>query len=225
MKWIEDYQLFLFDFDGLLVNTEELHLAAYQQMCKQRGFSLSWDLNRFSKAAHHSSEGLREQIYAELPGLYAMEPDWTILYAERKEAYLDLLNKGKISLMPGVSNLLTALEKANIRRCVVTHSALDSINLIKKQLPILDTIPCWITRENYTMPKPDPECYLAAIRKYSLSGDRIIGFEDVPRGLKALKQTAAKPVLICPSEMYYLESYPGIKHFPSFEAITDENRP
>ena len=35
MDWIKKYQLFLFDFDGLLVNTEEMHFLAYKQMCEK----------------------------------------------------------------------------------------------------------------------------------------------------------------------------------------------
>lgn len=225
MQWIHDYQLFLFDFDGLLVNTEEIHYQAYIQMCRQRGFHLPWSFPRYSRAAHHTSEGLKDQIYAELPALKEQEPTWSVLYAEKKQAYLDLLKNGSVNLMPGVADLLKALDKAQIRRCVVTHSASDSISMIRKQQPLLDSIPFWITRELYSQPKPSPECYQTAIKMHGKKGDRIIGFEDVPRGLQALQGTSATPILICPAEVYYLDSFAGIKHYPSFTAINETNKP
>ncbi|MGD0665742.1 MAG: HAD hydrolase-like protein, partial [Rhabdochlamydiaceae bacterium] len=47
MDWTDKFDLFLFDFDGLLVDTEELHFKAYQMLCQGRGYKLPWDINRF----------------------------------------------------------------------------------------------------------------------------------------------------------------------------------
>lgn len=227
MQWIHQYQLFLFDFDGLLVDTEELHFKAYIRMCAQRGFELKWDFSRYSAAGHHSSTGLRDNIYAEFPKLQVQEPIWDVLYKEKQKAFLDLVEEGNAKLMPGAAEILEALEKAGIKRCVVTHSPLNFINLIRKQNPVLNSIPIWITRENYTHAKPHPESYEYAIKTYAVPGDQIIGFEDSPRGLEALQQTQAKPVLICPEHYPYLPSLlsKSLIYYPSFNHITDSNSP
>lgn len=193
---IQEYDLFLLDFDGLLVNTEQLHREAYNRMCKRRGFKLTWDFQRYCKAAHFQSTGLRDQIYEEFPDLYKLEPDWSVLYQEKKNAYMELLNEGAVKLMPGAEEFLLALQSADRKRCVVTHSPLEQIENIRKQNPLLDSIPVWFTRENYSKPKPDPECYEIAIKKMAEDSDRIIGFEDSPRGLSALKATRAKAILV-----------------------------
>jgi beta-phosphoglucomutase len=229
MQWILQYQLFLFDFDGLLVDTERLHYQAYIEMCAQRGFQLKWSFPRFSKAAHHQSTDLRDQIYAEFPDLYAMEPNWQVLYEEKKQIFLNLIENGNVSLLPGATDLLLALREARIQRCVVTHSALPLIQRICQQHPILDTIPYWVTREDYTHPKPHPECYQTAIAKLAQPCDDIIGFEDSPRGLHALLETQAKPVLICPPDSSYLEKtlhlHPHVCYYRSFTEIQDQNAP
>jgi HAD superfamily hydrolase (TIGR01509 family) len=217
MHWIHNYQLFLFDFDGLLVNTEELHFQAYKQMCANRGFILNWDFPRYCTAAHYSHEGLRDQIYAEFPDLYALEPNWDVLYAEKKEAIVDLIRHGAVHLMPGGEKLLLLLRDANIKRCVVTHSPKALVNDIRKQNPILNSIPFWITREDYTHPKPDPESYLLAIERYAQPNDRIIGFEDTPRGLKALMGTSAKPVLV--SKMQVEELPRGVLQYSGLDQL------
>lgn len=223
MQWIFHYQLFLFDLDGLLVDTERLHYQAYINMCAGRGYHLPWSFQRYSEAAHHESTGLRDQIYAEFPALQAQEPDWQVLYAEKKQMFMELLEKGAVPLMEGVKELLLALQKANIKRCVVTHSPSQLIRTIRNQNPILDTIPHWITREDYTHPKPHPECYQIAIGRMGEPHDRIIGFEDSPRGLNALLETEAKPVLICPPDSTYLKNllslHPQVQYYPSFSAI------
>ena len=196
MQWIHDYQLFLFDFDGLLVNTEEVHFAAYRKMCRARGFDLKWNFDRYCQAAHYRAEDLKNQIYAEFPGLRTQEPDWQVLYAEKKTLMVELLENGAIHMMPGAESLLNALAEAEIPRVIVTHSPSELIQAVRNQQPILNTISHWITRENYTHPKPHPECYQLAIKKFAKPGDRIIGFEDTPRGLAALMETEAQPVMI-----------------------------
>jgi HAD superfamily hydrolase (TIGR01509 family) len=221
VRWVEDFQLFLLDFDGLLVNTEELHFQAYKNMCANRGVELNWSFDRYCQAAHYSSDMFRQQIYAEFPQLQAQEPHWPVLYAEKKQALLDLVEQGAVHLMPGAEHFLRRLEATGRNRCVVTNSPKELIGKLQSQLPALQTIPHWITREFYTHPKPDPECYLKAIEKFATPGDRIIGFEDTPRGMRALISAGVQAVMI--SQAYYPEIPEFLKvgalHFPSLEAM------
>lgn len=196
MLWIQDYQLFLFDFDGILVNSEELHYKAYIEMCANRGFNLNWDEKTYIRHAMYSAAGLRKAIYQKFPDLERYEPCWEILYQEKKQAYRSLLCERGIGLMPGVEELLLALENRGIKRCVVTHSSADQTEIIRRQHPILNSIPNWITREDYQRPKPDSECYLKAISLLKDPHDRVVGFEDSPRGLKALLDSGAEGVFI-----------------------------
>lgn len=220
MDWIRDFQLFLFDFDGLLVNTEHVQFQAYINMMAKRGYDLGWSFTKFCELAHLNSSAMKEAIYTQFPDL---DPNWELLRAEKIEQYNQLLRVGKVELMPGVERLLKALKEKDIRRCVVTNSSLDQVEAIRSQLSVLKTLPHWITREDYEKPKPSPEGYLKAIAMYGKKGDRIIGFEDSVRGLTALKQTPALPVLICPAHHPLLEIAleDGGLHFESFNHISD----
>lgn len=221
MQWIHDYQLFLFDFDGLLVNSEEIHYKAYQLMCAGRGINFNWSFDRYCQAAHYESDALRKQLYAEFPQLSIQEPDWNVLYAEKKEALRRLFTEGAVYLMPGAAAFLSVLQKADVPRAVVTHSPDNLVALVRKQHPILDTIPHWITREHYTKPKPDSECYLKAISMLAKPSDRVIGFEDTPRGINALMGTRAQPVLICQANYPEISVFKkmGVLHFSSLEDL------
>jgi beta-phosphoglucomutase len=184
-----------------------LHFEAYKRMIGKRGFTLNWDLPTYIKAAMFESTGLKKAVYASFPKLYEAEPNWDVLYQEKKSAYLELLREGRLELMPGVAPLLEWLAKEGKRRCVVTHSPLEQIALIRKALPLLDTIPNWITREDYKEAKPHPECYCKAIEKFGQSQDKIIGFEDSPRGLKALLGSSAEGVMV--STMFEYDAIRG----------------
>lgn len=223
MHWIHEFELFLFDFDGLLVNTEEIHYLAYQRMCAGRGVHFDWDFDRYCRVAHYSADGLKKCIYEEYPQLKLSEPSWDVLYAEKKQAIIELFNEGAVHLMPGVERLLTALQDASILRCVVTHSAHELVNAVLSKNPILSTIPLWVTREHYSHPKPHSECYEKAIKMYAKDSDRVIGFEDTPRGMQALSGTRALPVMVCEPNYPEISEFVkrGAYHFLRFDTIPD----
>lgn len=193
-------------------------------MLQAHNFSLPWDFERYCMTAHYHSDKIEEEFLEMFPDLYSEGNTWQELYAEKKQAVMDLMLAGEVNLMPGVYELLEALHQANIKSCLVTHSPDDLVSIARRRHPILDTIAYRVTRHDYTNPKPHPEPYLKAIDTYAAPDDNIIGFEDTPRGLRALMGTRARPVLI--SEVNYPEIpdfvRQGVLHFPTFAAITDE---
>lgn len=224
MRWLDSFQLFLFDLDGLLVNTENIHYQAYIEMLRRRGFKLDWTFLKFCEVSHFDDDSLKEGVYAIFPKLFEEEPTWEVLRKEKNKIYLEILKSSKITLLDGVEDLLSQLQKKEIRRCVVTNSSKIMTDIIKSKQPLLNKIPNWVTREDYSAPKPNPECYRKAISLYAKKGDRIIGFEDSLRGYKALVQTPALSVLICPNldpradSILAKDSY----HFKSFIDIPDD---
>jgi beta-phosphoglucomutase len=208
MQWIFLFQLFLFDFDGLLVNTEHLHYQAYLNAIP--GLQLTFQ--DFERLAHVSAAAWKEAVLAEKPEL-----DWDKTYRQKKACYMELIGSGQVELMEGAEELLYALEKAGIKRCVVTHSPREQIEVLRNAHPALQTIPHWITREDYDKPKPDSECYLKAIAMYGKPRDKIIGFEDSFRGFKALSGTPATAVLIRKG------SYPDAIHFESLRNVVTDH--
>lgn len=220
MSWYNEYQLFLFDFDGLLVNTEILHYQAYLKMCKNFGFTLDWTFNDYTQLTYNEFTGFQDALYTALPDLKKVEPNWSKLYAEKKKILFDLLSSEPVALMPGVESLLISLNNAGCKSCVVTHSSLEIVIKIKKKQPFLDLIPHWITREDYILAKPNPECYQKAIDLFGQKGDKVIGFEDSARGMQALAATSATPVLICSPLASHLQKTlqlsPRIYHYSDF---------
>ncbi|MCB1114714.1 MAG: HAD family phosphatase [Chlamydiia bacterium] len=222
MDWIKNFDLFLFDFDGLLVNTEMMHYRAYKEMMEARGVHFNWDFKRYCKSAHYGATLFRERITEQYPELLSQVESWDTLYAEKQAAMLKLLEEGKVELMPGVKALLEKLKAAEKKRAVVTHSPNKFIVSLRSQHPVLDEIENWITREQYNEPKPNPECYRLAIQKLKENGDKVIGFEDTPRGLTALMGTEAKPVLVCDVDYPEIPEFKakGALHFTHFDKVS-----
>jgi beta-phosphoglucomutase len=217
-QWVQYYQLFLFDFDGLLVDTERLHYASYLEVARRRGCPLNWDFKRFCLEAHGKAMSFFDGLQKEYPDVFKEGPTKEELYEEKKRLYVEMLQNVSLNLMEGVEALLNALDERNIKRAVVTNSVKEQIEIIKKKLPVLQKIPLWVTREDYANPKPSPEGYLKAISLLATPGDKIVGFEDTLKGLKALIAAGADAMLICPADHEHVGEGKklGAKHFEKF---------
>ncbi len=218
MNWVIKVQLFLFDFDGLLVDTERLHYQAYGKLLESYDVPFDLDFRQYCHIAHGAASGMINELHRRYPDLVAKEGGAQVLYAKKGQIYSDLIEEVGCPLMPGVQQLLETIKASGIKSAVATNSPTHHIGVLRDQHPILNTIPTWITREQYTHPKPHPECFQIAIDKLAKSGDFIVGFEDSPRGIQSLMATRAKPVLITPFEEV-ARKFPTVSYFPSFESI------
>ena len=195
MSWIDSFELFLFDFDGLLVNTEELHFEAYKRCASAYGLDLDWDMDEYGRHAYFSATGLKEGIRKKFPKTFDTDEAWAIFYSEKKKAYITLIEGGEAKLMPGAASLLQRLASLGKKKCVVTNSTRAMIDPIRDQIQALGLVDYWITREDYSEPKPSPEGYQKAIDSFLTEG-KVIGFEDTVKGLKALLKTKATAILV-----------------------------
>jgi HAD superfamily hydrolase (TIGR01509 family) len=194
--WIQEFDTFLFDLDGLLVDSEPLHFAAFQALCKDRGYPVNWNFAEYCRIAHAGGYSLRDhmyKLYPEMPKKYAT---WLDFYQDKEEFFFSILDERGVNLLPGVAELLSELVDHKKKRVVVTHSKRVWTDIIRNKAPELNMIPNWVTREDYTEPKPSPQGFLLGIEKVGGQGTRIIGFEDAPRGIRALQHTPAKRVLV-----------------------------
>ncbi|MEN9343885.1 MAG: hypothetical protein RLZZ453_672 [Chlamydiota bacterium] len=185
----------LFDFDGLLVNTEPLHYAAYMQLSQKYGWNLDWDFARFCHEAHSRAGGFFEALKVEVP--HALEGrSKEELYLEKQAFYEKFLEEQPIPLMPGAEEMLVELQRLQCKRAVVTNSPSRQIEKLRAKNSLLNTIPLWITREKYRHPKPSPEGYLLAIEALGVVGKKVIGFEDTLKGVRALLDAGVEAVLV-----------------------------
>lgn len=200
---MREFQLFLFDFDGVLVNTEPLSYQAYAAVLPRYGVDWNLTYPEFVRLVHFDFETTRAAIYAHFPKLQGIGLPWERLQAEIREQYRTVLGASAtkegghtVDLIAGAEVLLRALEATGTKRAVVTNSPRECVEWIRARHPVLQTIPHWFTREDYSRPKPASDGYLLAIGKLAAPKELVVGFEDTWRGLKALSGTRATPVLI-----------------------------
>lgn len=217
----EDYNLFLFDLEGLLIDTDWLHHQAYVYFLKKRNYNLPWTLEEYVTISRSSPSAIKEQIYTLFPALHEAEPKWEVLYSEKRQAYMELLRRVKtIPFMPGAQAFLKTILYLGKTLAIVTNVTREEVEIIREKVPLLAQVYEWVVREDYEKQTPDPQCYKTAIDRLAFSRVGIIGFEDSSRGLIALLGSSATAVLVSPHNYEQLEAYKGrYEHVPSFNDI------
>ena len=213
----------LFDFDGLLVNTEQLHFQAYREMVEDKDETFDVDFLTFASHAHTGSTNLKNYLLSTFDNLKGYK--WEDLYAEKQERYIKLVLTGDLDFMPGAKSYVELLLDEKKKMAVVTNSTKALIDAVKERLPGLDAIPVWVTREKYQHAKPAPDAYLAGLKHFSAGAEDAIGYEDSLRGVKSVADAGIEPILIChPGHPQMSDPFlKTIPHFESFISLTEAN--
>jgi D-arabinose 5-phosphate isomerase GutQ/beta-phosphoglucomutase-like phosphatase (HAD superfamily)/NDP-sugar pyrophosphorylase family protein len=208
---MDTFDLFLFDMDGTLVNTENLHYKAYQQAFNYFKIPIGLTFDEYCKYAHYN-ESLMENYVAKYSDI-----KYADIYTKKKFFFIQLLDFD-LKFIDGAENLLTKLFSLNKKTCIVTHSDSEIIKKICTLLPILNKITKVITKNDYKYKKPFPECYIKALNFFPECVNPI-GFEDSYKGYTALFSSGITSVYIGPSEYYYYKDIAPNNTFVDFNCI------
>jgi len=174
-------QAFLFDFDGLILDTETASRAGWAWLYREHGHELppeKWAL-MVGTVGGWDPMGHLEHLTGE-----ALERD---ALNERRSAHeLTLLEAEE--LRPGIADYLAAAERYDLKRAIVSSS---SRRWIDHQLARLERAIGWdaiITADHdEERAKPRPTLYLEALDALGVEADEAVAFEDSPNGIRAAK--------------------------------------
>jgi D-arabinose 5-phosphate isomerase GutQ/beta-phosphoglucomutase-like phosphatase (HAD superfamily)/choline kinase len=195
------FDLYLFDLDGTIVNTEHIHNMAYNMSFKFFNIIETLTFDKYCEIAHYDNIYFKDYIDGLIIKSNLNSITYDIVYAKKKEIFINLLDN--IEFMEGIELFLNNLFENKIKTCIVTHSDRDVVNKIVEKLPLLNNIDVFLTKHDYLHKKPHPECYIKALSLFP-NIQNPIGFEDSYRGFVALASTNITPVFINNSNYFYI---------------------
>jgi beta-phosphoglucomutase len=173
----------IFDLDGVLTDTAELHYRAWQRMADELKLPFDRAVNEELRGV---SRGESLQIILRHAGVSMPEAERGVL-AERKNGYYrELISTVTTAdLLPGMPALLAALRDRGIRTGLasVSHNAAEII----RRLGIEDAIDCAVNPADVVKGKPDPEVFLRAADALGMPSRDCAGVEDAQVGITAIK--------------------------------------
>ncbi len=175
-----DKFLAIFDHDGVLVDTLELHQNAWVETGQRVGLNLTPEFI-------HQTFGMTNPSIFRL--LLGDSVDSTTLqhYSDLKEeAYRDLA-RGKIQLMDGVREVLDALTSHGVLLAIGSSGVRPNLDLTVHECGLASRFAAIASLEDITHGKPDPEVFLTACTKAGGVPGRSVVFEDALVGIQAAK--------------------------------------
>lgn len=189
-----DFQAVLFDFDGVLVDTEWAIYDAWHRLFRSHGQPLPLEI--YTRCI--GSDFATWSPKTHLEDLTGRSLDWHDLDVSRQqEIERDLAGQGA---MPGAAALLSALKNARIPRAVASSSSHHWVDgwLGRTGLaPEFDTVVC---RGDAPRIKPAPDLYLEAAKRVGMEPSKCLVIEDSLNGVKAAK-AAGMTVWVVPNRV------------------------
>jgi beta-phosphoglucomutase len=174
----------IFDLDGVLVSTDELHFMAWQKLAEELGIA------KFTKEDNRKQKGVSRMqsldiVLSKGSKLYTNEEKE--VFAERKNDYYKglLLDLNEEAILPGVIRCLQMLREKGILIGIGSVSKNAPMILDKTGLsPFIDKVSCGL---DITRSKPDPEVFEVAADKLGLNYEECLVVEDSLAGIVAGK--------------------------------------
>ena len=186
---------FIFDLDGIIVDTAKYHFKSWKIISKNLGFELSKTQNELLKGL--SREKSLDRILSW--GGISVDRFEKKKYLEKKnELYKGFIsNLSQMDILPGVNKLLDFATIKDIP--IALGSASKNAHQILEKLRIKNKFKVIIDGNLTSKSKPHPEVFLKGAKMLGVNPKEVIVFEDSIAGVKAANKAKMVSVAICTS--------------------------
>lgn len=205
-------QALLFDFDGLLVDTETPALESWQQIYAEYGYSLSLELFQHALG---TSQGFNALDHLE--ALLGHPVDRTAVAAQRR-AIKSALSKNQ-PLLPGVETILTEARTLGLPCAVASSSDRNWVEGWLAFHHIRHFFACVRTADDVSHTKPAPDLFLSAAACLNIDPAHCLVFEDSPNGILAARAAGMGCVVVPGAVTQCLALPAGDLILPSLHAL------
>lgn len=180
----------VFDFDGVLADTERLHLAAFQEVFATRGWALS-EAVYFDRYLGYDDHGLVD-AYAGDQNLTLAEPDFLALVDEKTRIFAGRIEAGEV-LYPGARRCVEQLA-AHFSLGIASGALRAEIITILGGAGLLASFPVIVGADDVSACKPAPEPYLRAAELLGVIPAQCVAIEDSAPGLLAARTAGMRTI-------------------------------
>ena len=194
----------IFDFDGIIVDTEPLHYKAFQELLVPLGLGYSWEEYLERYIGFDDRDAFREAFRGAGRNLSGQE--LKELIQGKAEAFLKIVSVG-VAPYPGVVELIRAIS-GTLPLALCSGALRSDIDPILLQLGMTGVFDAMVTADEVSASKPDPESYRVAVRRLQeifpgkVDAAASLAIEDTPAGIASATGAGLKVLAVT-------NSYPG----------------
>lgn len=178
----------IFDMDGVLVDTFESHFESWNVVAREEGTEMS--RQQFAATFGRTSREIIAMLWPEKSEDEAAIRD----FDDRKEAAFREIIEREFPEMPGARELLDSLASVGIRMAVGSSGPPANVALVVRQLGAGQVFEAFVTGEDVTRGKPDPQVFLLAAERLAVPPARCVVVEDAQPGVAAARAAGMRSV-------------------------------
>jgi len=191
----------VFDVDGTLAETEDLHRRAFNEAFIESELDWSWDRVLYKKLLDTTGGKERIGVYQRdyLGGSQVLDSEEiTELHKIKTKRYVALIDRGALTLRPGIQSLLSEARRAGLFLAIATTTSYPNIDALsyccwsKPAAEIFDVI---ASGDEVKNKKPAPDVYQLSLERLSFSADDCVAFEDSENGLLSAKAAGLRVIV------------------------------
>ncbi len=180
----------LFDFDGVLADTENVHVAAWQRTFGVMGWIETDEV--CAQAAEVDDRAFVAQVFERRKIAGGNVEGWV---ARKQELTRQLLADSP-RIYPGLARLIERLTTAQIRLGVVTTTWRSNVEAVLTATGLVGAFEFVVAKEDVTATKPDPEAYRLALAKLGLPANDVVAIEDSQTGLESARTSGLRAIAV-----------------------------
>ncbi len=184
----------VFDFDGIIVDSEPMHFRAFNEVLNPLGMEITWEDYCETYIGYDDRDAFREAHKAHQQKASAR--DVKRLIEQKAAIFQQYIQNGEASPLPGAVELIKSIP-ARLPVALCSGALREDILPIITTLGIADAFCVIVTAEDTPKSKPDPAPYALAIDKLGL-GDpaTAVAIEDTPAGIVSAKGAGLKVLAV-----------------------------
>ncbi|MDX1998112.1 MAG: HAD family phosphatase [Thermoanaerobaculia bacterium] len=188
------FRAVIFDFNGVLVDDEPIHLRLFREVLAEEGIELSAE-DYYAHYLGFDDRGCFEAVL-KAAGETPTTSRVVRLIARKSSYYQDLVRREGYPFFPGAITLVRALADANVPLGLVSGALRDEIEGALAQEGLLQCFKVLVTAEDVALGKPDPEGYRRGLDELNatpplphrlLHPHEVVAIEDSPAGIAAAR--------------------------------------
>ncbi|MBI2574687.1 HAD family phosphatase [Candidatus Woesearchaeota archaeon] len=191
----------IFDLDGVLIDSEELHRKTWNKALEKYGVELSkgdFSNNYFGKRGVDIIMGLKQKY-----GIRVSKEEIPKMVRDKNTYFRQEF--GKEQIMPGSEILARNLKRKGYKIALGTSTTKENVDFFRTVLKAFQYFDDVVCADDVSKGKPDPEMFIKAAQKLKVAASDCVVIEDAPHGIEAAKRAGMKCIAVAtthkPSEL------------------------
>ncbi|WP_062212267.1 HAD family phosphatase [Streptomyces sp. NBRC 109706] len=184
------FEAVVFDFDGLVMDTESTMVEGWRREWAFHGLSLDLDAGFWPGHGGNVTEDRLDQLAAQA----GPDFDRAASHARYRE-HREVLHRS-LGLCPGIRDWLAEARTLGLRNAIASSSWSGWVRPHLERVNVLDHFDVLATGEEVAAHKPDPAVYLLALDRLGVPASRAVAVEDTPHGIDAAHSAGMATVAI-----------------------------